>query len=244
MGATLSLQQQQMLIQQGILLGQQLAAQQMQQQQFPPLQQQWAINTVPPPTPPQAHVAHQAIPQFGTIGDISDPYGLFQQGFAQQQQPLQSQSAQQPVVSMPYPQWDAGGAASGIGARHAWQTGVSASDPAGMLLQQQLQPQQPGAWQGGARTVVPEGCSVFVGNFPPYWDEFALVERFQGFGSIVSASIVKDKATGMAKGFAFVNYSDPVAANAAAAAMMGLQVDGNHRLQVNIKHSKPRAAPY
>jgi cold-inducible RNA-binding protein len=107
---------------------------------------------------------------------------------------------------------------------------------------------------GTSTARVPVECSVYVNPCPQYWDETALVERFQAFGNVVSCSIVADKVTGQRKGFAFVNFEKAASASAAAAGMNGLQIDSMHRLQVSVKGvSGPgggggggggRAAPY
>ena len=104
---------------------------------------------------------------------------------------------------------------------------------------------------GTSMARVPVECSVYVNPCPPYWDETALVERFQVFGNVVSCSIVADKMTGQRKGFAFVNFEKAASASAAAAGMNGIQIDSTHRLQVSVKGvSGPgvrgggRAAPY
>jgi hypothetical protein len=109
---------------------------------------------------------------------------------------------------------------------------------------------------GTSTARVPVECSVYVNPCPPYWDETALVERFQVFGNVVSCSIVADKMTGQRKGFAFVNFEKAASASAAAAGMNGLQIDSTHRLQVSVKGSSGpgvgvgggrgggRAAPY
>ncbi len=56
---------------------------------------------------------------------------------------------------------------------------------------------------------VTEGRTIFVRNVPFDSDEPALVEQFKAFGRVVYAKIVKDKATGVSRGTAFVQVRRP-----------------------------------
>ena len=65
----------------------------------------------------------------------------------------------------------------------------------------------------------------------------------QASSIVVSALIMKDRATGVSKGYGFVSYDNPLSANAAVQAMNGMQVDGK-RLKVELKTAKGQGTPY
>jgi CUG-BP- and ETR3-like factor len=78
---------------------------------------------------------------------------------------------------------------------------------------------------------------------PATWGDDDIRLCFAPFGTVISATIMKDRATGASKGFGFVSYDNPVAAQTAVQAMNGMQVDGK-RLKVELKTAKGSAAPY
>ena len=49
---------------------------------------------------------------------------------------------------------------------------------------------------------------LYVGNLPYQTTESDLQALFEGSGQVASISIVRDRATGQARGFAFVEMSD------------------------------------
>ena len=55
----------------------------------------------------------------------------------------------------------------------------------------------------------PDQSKVFVGGIPWETSEVRLKEYFGAFGDVVEAVIMKDRATGRARGFGFVEFSDP-----------------------------------
>ena len=55
----------------------------------------------------------------------------------------------------------------------------------------------------------PDQSKVFVGGIPWETSELRLKEYFGAFGDVVEAVIMKDRATGRARGFGFVEFSDP-----------------------------------
>ena len=89
----------------------------------------------------------------------------------------------------------------------------------------------------------PEGANLFIYQVPPEFNDQDLVSYFQPYGTIVSAKIFVDKATGASKGFGFVSYDNPSSANAAIAAMNGVQI-GSRRLRVQLKRPKEQGRPY
>jgi len=52
------------------------------------------------------------------------------------------------------------------------------------------------------------GTKLYVGNLPYETTEAALQTLFEGAGAVSTVSIVRDRATGQARGFAFVEMSD------------------------------------
>ena len=86
----------------------------------------------------------------------------------------------------------------------------------------------------------PPGCNLFVYHTPPSWGDNEIAAAFAPYGKIVSATIMKNKATGLSKGFGFVSFDNTTSANNAIAGMAGFEVDGK-RLKVEIKKAKSEA---
>lgn len=57
-----------------------------------------------------------------------------------------------------------------------------------------------------------ETCKLFVGGISWDTNENRLREYFQNFGEVNEAVIMKDRATGRARGFGFVVFADPAVA--------------------------------
>jgi len=57
-----------------------------------------------------------------------------------------------------------------------------------------------------------EPGKIFVGGISWDTNEDRLREYFQTFGEVVEAVIMRDRATGRARGFGFVIYADPAVA--------------------------------
>ena len=53
-----------------------------------------------------------------------------------------------------------------------------------------------------------EQSKVFVGGIPWETTEERLKDYFRAFGDVVEAVIMKDRATGRARGFGFVEFAD------------------------------------
>ena len=62
---------------------------------------------------------------------------------------------------------------------------------------------------------------MFIGNLDSDVDEKLLHDTFSQFGVIVSTKITRDPATGMSKGFGFINYDNFESSDAAIQAMNG-----------------------
>ncbi len=82
------------------------------------------------------------------------------------------------------------------------------------------------------------GRKLFVGNLPFSTDERQLQELFQAVGPVDSVNIVRDQATGRARGFAFVEMQSDEAAQAAIQRLNETELDGR-RLAVNEARPKP-----
>jgi RNA recognition motif-containing protein len=79
--------------------------------------------------------------------------------------------------------------------------------------------------------------NIFVGNLSREATEQDLKEAFEAFGEVSKVSIIKDKFTGEAKGFAFVEMPDNAAAQAAMDKLNGTDVKGR---KLNVNEAQPR----
>jgi RNA recognition motif-containing protein len=82
---------------------------------------------------------------------------------------------------------------------------------------------------------------LFVGNLPYQTGETELQELFAQFGSVDSVKVMRDMATGRARGFAFVEMATEEQARAAAEGLNGSQL-GGRTLTVNEARPKPEYA--
>jgi len=81
---------------------------------------------------------------------------------------------------------------------------------------------------------------LYVGNLPFTSTEEELRTLFGRHGSVDSVSVITDRETGRARGFAFVEMSEPSAASDAIKALDGTQL-GGRALKVNEAQDKPRS---
>jgi RNA recognition motif-containing protein len=79
---------------------------------------------------------------------------------------------------------------------------------------------------------------LYVGNLPYQTDERELQELFGQFGSVASVRVMRDMASGRARGFGFVEMATDEEAQAAAAGLNGHQL-GGRTLAVNEARPKP-----
>jgi len=108
-----------------------------------------------------------------------------------------------------------------------------------------------GGAAGGKESRGPVGANLFVYNIPDTYGDTELALLFSNFGSIMSATVQVDKQSGKKKGFGFVSYHDPSAAQAAISSMDGFMLEGR---RLNVRHktakgvgaggSKNAYAPY
>ena len=82
---------------------------------------------------------------------------------------------------------------------------------------------------------------LYVGNLPYQTDERELQELFGQCGAVQSVRVMRDMATGRARGFAFVEMATDEEAQAVAARLNGHQLDGR-TLTVNEARPKPAYA--
>ncbi len=81
---------------------------------------------------------------------------------------------------------------------------------------------------------------LYVGNLSYSTTEESLNALFSQFGEVVSAIVIKDRATGQSKGFGFVELADEAAADKAIEAQNGKEFEGR-RVRVNVaEERRPR----
>ena len=80
--------------------------------------------------------------------------------------------------------------------------------------------------------------NIFVGNLSYDITEGDLQEAFGEFGKIASVSVIKDKFTGVPRGFGFVEMPNQGEAQSAIAALNGRQVKGQ---ALSVNEARPRA---
>ena len=80
--------------------------------------------------------------------------------------------------------------------------------------------------------------NLYVGNLSPSTTEAELRSAFEVHGKVDKVSIVMDRETGRARGFAFVEMSDAAEADKAVAALNGTELGGR---ALKINEAKPKA---
>ena len=88
------------------------------------------------------------------------------------------------------------------------------------------------------------GCTLYVGRgFPSYIKEKQIREHFaaNGFGAFITEVLVPyDKATGNGKGFGFVTFSSPKAAEDAMSIINGTSLLQKYKVEVQLYKKKPK----
>jgi len=79
---------------------------------------------------------------------------------------------------------------------------------------------------------------LYVGNLPFGATEGDIESMFGQYGQLDSVSVVRDRDTGQPRGFAFVEFGDDAAADAAIAGVNGTEM-GGRALMVN--EARPQA---
>jgi len=67
---------------------------------------------------------------------------------------------------------------------------------------------------------------LFIGGLAWHTDENVLRQKFEEFGAVEEAVVVKDRDTGRSRGFGFVRFGQDADADAAIAAMNNVEFDG------------------
>ncbi|MBZ5598972.1 MAG: RNA-binding protein [Acidobacteriia bacterium] len=80
--------------------------------------------------------------------------------------------------------------------------------------------------------------NLYVGNLPHSTTEAQLRAVFEPHGAVEKVSIVTDRDTGRARGFAFVEMTDAGEAEKAIAALNGTELGGR---ALTINEAKPKA---
>src|SRR5262245_48429683 len=83
------------------------------------------------------------------------------------------------------------------------------------------------------------GRKLYVGNLPYEVGEAELQDLFTRAGSVESVNVMRDQATGRARGFAFVEMSTDEEAQNAITALNGTQVGGR---SLTVNEARPKAA--
>lgn len=83
---------------------------------------------------------------------------------------------------------------------------------------------------------------IYIGNLNFRTTEESLSSIFSQYGEVTSVSIIKDRNTGLSKGFGFVEYADEASFDKAIQAMNGKELDGR-RVRVSLAEDKPRRGP-
>lgn len=78
---------------------------------------------------------------------------------------------------------------------------------------------------------------LYVGNLPYEIEDEDLQNLFASHGSIVSATVIKDRTTGRSKGFGFVEFETADEAGAAIDALHSTEVNGRAIL---VKEARPQ----
>ena len=87
----------------------------------------------------------------------------------------------------------------------------------------------------------PPGSNLFVYNIPDTFIDVDLHHLFSAFGIVLSTKVYRDKSTGLSRGFGFVSFAEPQAAEKAIAALNGFTV-ANKRLKVMYKKGTDNAS--
>lgn len=79
--------------------------------------------------------------------------------------------------------------------------------------------------------------NIYVGNLPYEYTEDQLKAKFEQFGTVASASIIRDKVSGRSKGFGFVEIPDNNQAQTAIQALANWDEGGR---KVKVSEARPK----
>ena len=83
------------------------------------------------------------------------------------------------------------------------------------------------------------GRKLYVGNLPYQTDETALQSLFAQAGNVESVSVVRDMATGRARGFAFVEMGSDEEAQQAINQVNGVELGGR---ALTVNEARPKTS--
>jgi len=86
--------------------------------------------------------------------------------------------------------------------------------------------------------------NIYVGNLNYSVKEEELNELFSEYGEVVSVKLIKDRETGRAKGFAFVEMSNDDEATKAIENLDGSDLEGRNMKVNQAKPREPRTPRY
>jgi len=78
---------------------------------------------------------------------------------------------------------------------------------------------------------------LFIGSLPWSINDQSLEETFQKYGTVVSAKVIMDRASGRSKGFGFVEMASQNEANDAIRTLNNSELDGR---SIVVNEAKPR----
>lgn len=81
--------------------------------------------------------------------------------------------------------------------------------------------------------------NIFVGNLSYQTTQADLNSAFAAYGNVERVNIVTDRDTGQARGFAFVEMTDPQAAQTAISHLNGAELNGR---ALNVNEARPKPA--
>lgn len=85
--------------------------------------------------------------------------------------------------------------------------------------------------------------NIYVGNLPYEVKDDELRQGFESYGQVSSVNVVKDRFSGRAKGFAFVEMDNDDEAKAAITGLNGTVMNGRS-IKVNKAQPKPQGRRY
>ncbi len=80
---------------------------------------------------------------------------------------------------------------------------------------------------------------IYIGNLNFKTTEENLSEKFSQFGKVESVEIIKDKNSGLSKGFGFIEMNDDKEAEKAIFSLNGKDIDGR-KVRISVAEEKPK----
>ena len=80
--------------------------------------------------------------------------------------------------------------------------------------------------------------NIYVGNLSSEVTEEDLQQTFEAFGKVSSAKVIKDKFTGVSRGFGFVEMHTKTEAKTAIEGLNGTELKGQ---TLNVNEARPRS---